>query len=173
MTDAPTTDGPGPGLLSALLRPLFVWARRKSRVGIGVVGALPTADAGNDSSAWANPRMLPIGMPTDANAARHADLLVIVGRLSHKLAPFLVRTHASMAQPAQVLVVNLEPTGVRVPRTYASLEDVTLILPVDVVIESAHPRQDVIERALRALDKRALGVSPAANGSDPGTGAAR
>jgi hypothetical protein len=152
----PSTDAASHSVLGGLLRPLFLWARQKSRVGLGVVGALPTAASGNDSSAWSQPRLLPIGLPTDANNARQADLLVIVGRLSHKLAPFLVRTHAAMARPAQVLVVNLEPGGARIPRTYASLDDVTLILPVDVLIESAHPRQDVIERALRALDARAL-----------------
>ena len=146
------------GILGGVLR----WARSKSRVGLGVVGALP----GSDAAAWANPRLLPIGMPTDANAPRHADLLVVVGRISHKLAPFLVRTHAAMAQPAQVLVIELENPSAGLPRTYATLEDVTQILPVDVVIRSTQPHQELIERALAALDARAAApaILPGAGG---------
>lgn len=143
------------GVIEGLLAQLLLWAQRKSRVGLGVVGALPGADA----ATWANSRLLPIGMPTDANAPRQADLLVVVGRISHKLAPFLVRTHAAMARPAQVLVVDLEPRGIAFPRTYAALGDVTQILPVDVVIKSPHPRQHEIERALAGLDARARGGS--------------
>jgi NADH-quinone oxidoreductase subunit B len=134
--------------IRALLAPLSRWARNKSRVGLAVVGALP----GPDAAAFSVPRVLPIGVPTDAPSARQADLLVVVGRVSHKLAPFLVRTHASMAQPSQVLVIDLEPRPALLPRTYASVERLDQILPVDVVLESAHPHQTVIARAIAALD---------------------
>jgi NADH-quinone oxidoreductase subunit B len=147
--------------LAALLGPLLRWARAKSRVGLAVVGALPGADA----AAFASPRTLPIGIPTDAPNARQADVLVVVGRISHKLAPFLVRTHASMSRPAQVLVVDLEPrTPDRpgAPRTYACVERVEQILPVDVVLRSPMPHQDAVARALAALDARARAAEGAA-----------
>ncbi|MCC7072222.1 MAG: hypothetical protein IT383_12920, partial [Deltaproteobacteria bacterium] len=109
--------------LAALLAPLARWARRRSRVGLAVVGALP----GLDTAPWADPRALPIGQPTDATAPRQADLLVVVGRISHKLSPFLVRTHAAMAQPSSVLVIDLEPART-VAALYPTVADVSQIL---------------------------------------------
>jgi NADH-quinone oxidoreductase subunit B len=139
-----------------ILGPLVRWARRKSRVGLAVVGALP----GRDAFAFAQPRLLPIGVPTDAPGPRQADLLVVVGRISHKLAPFLVRTHAAMARPTGVLVIEMEPVDGAVPRLYASVADVAAIIPVDVVVRGHPPTPAMLARALEALDVRQPGLSP-------------
>ena len=141
-------------LLAELLAPLVRWARRRSRVGIAVVGALP----GLDAAAWAEPRHLPIGQPTDALAPRHADLLVVVGRISHKLSPFLVRAHAAMAQPSAVMVVDLE-AGPAVAGLYPTVADVSQIIPVDVVVRSAAPSAAILARALAVLDDKLPGVA--------------
>jgi hypothetical protein len=143
--------------LRDLLGPVFAWARGQSRVGLAVVGALP----GPDAEAWAAPRLLPIGVPTDAQGPRQADLLVVVGRVSHKLAPFLVRTHAAMARPAAVLVVELDdrrPSAL--PRMYGSVADVAAIIPVDVVVRGVAPSPAAVRRALAALAARIGGAAP-------------
>lgn len=144
------------GLLGAVLGPLVRWARSRSRVGIAVVGALPSR-AAND---WATHRALPIGVPTDAADPRQADLLVVVGRISHKLAPFIVRTHASMARPTAVLLIELEPVEVVLPRLYATVADVSGIIPVDVVVRGLPPTPAALARALAALDAQLPGVAP-------------
>ena len=141
-------------VLTSLLAPLARWARRRSRVGIAVVGALP----GLDAAAWADPRHLPIGQPTDAPAPRQADLLVVVGRISHKLSPFLVRTHAAMAQPSAVMVIDLEPTPA-LPMLYPTIGNVAHLIPVDVVVRSAAPSAATMARALAVLDDRLPGVA--------------
>ncbi len=150
-------------ILSSILGPLIRWARTRSRIGIAVVGALPSRDA----DAWASHRALPIGVPTDATDPRHADLLVVVGRISHKLAPFLVRTHAAMARPTSVLLVELEPlvlpgdTAPRgMPRLYPTVADVAGIIPVDVIVRGLPPSPPAMQRALLALDERTPGVAP-------------
>lgn len=140
--------------LAGLLAPLARWARRRSRVGIAVVGALPGLDAAD----WSDPRLLPLGLPTDALAPRQADLLVVVGRISHKLSPFLVRTHAAMAQPAAVMVVDLEPAATPAG-LYPSVADVAQIIPVDVVLKGQRPSAALLARALAALDDRLPGVA--------------
>lgn len=139
--------------LGRLLAPLARWARQRSRVGIAVVGALP----GLDAAPWAEPRHLPIGQPTDALAPRQADLLVVVGRVSHKLSPFLVRTHAAMAQPSSVLVIELEARSAA--PLYPSVADVAQIIPVDVVVRSPAPSAAALARALAALDEKMPGVA--------------
>jgi hypothetical protein len=156
LTQIERTDHVRP--MGGWLAPLFAWAFRKSRVGLAVVGALP----GTDQARWAQPRLLPIGIPTDATQPRQADLLVIVGLMSQKLAPFLVRTHAAMARPAQVLVVELEPGGPL--RTYATLNNISSILPVDVVLRDAQPRQELVTRAMQALDTSWATRQAGANG---------
>ena len=153
------SGGRSRGLLGALLGPLMRWARSRSRVGIAVVGALPSRDA----DAWAAHRALPLGIPTDAAGPRQADLLVVVGRISHKLAPFIVRTHASMARPTSVLLIELEraPTAaLLLPRLYATVADVTSIIPVDVVVRGVPPSPAALARALAALDAQLPGVAP-------------
>lgn len=144
------------GIIGALLGPLVRWARSRSRVGIAVVGALPSREA----DAWATHRALPIGAPTDAADPRQADLLVVVGRISHKLAPFIVRTHASMARPTSVLLIELEPAELVLPRLYATVADVTGIIPVDVVVRGLPPSPPAMARALAALDAQMPGVAP-------------
>lgn len=148
-------------VLGSILGPIVRWARARSRVGIAVVGALPSRDA----DAWASHRALPIGVPTDATDPRHADLLVVVGRISHKLAPFIVRTHAAMARPTVVLLVELEPLIVeggphRVQRLYPTVADVAGIIPVDVIVRGLPPSPPAMQRALLALDERTPGVAP-------------
>lgn len=140
--------------LAGLLAPLARWARRRSRVGIAVVGALP----GLDAAPWAEPRHLPIGQPTDALAPRHADLLVVVGRISHKLSPFLVRTHAAMARPSDVMVIDLEPVD-GPAGLYPTVADVADIIPVDVVVRSPAPSAAALARALAVLDEKLPGVA--------------
>lgn len=157
-------------VLGSILGPLVRWARMRSRVGIAVVGAVPSRDA----DAWASHRALPIGVPTDATDPRHADLLVVVGRISNKLAPFIVRTHAAMARPTSVLLVELEPLAGApggssgtfdaalhgVPRLYPTVADVAGIIPVDVIVRGLPPSPPAMQRALRALDERTPGVAP-------------
>lgn len=147
-------------ILASVLGPLVRWARSRSRVGIAVVGALPSRNA----DAWASHRALPIGVPTDAADPRQADLLVVVGRVSHKLAPFLVRTHAAMARPTAVLLVELEhpaaPSHSAVPRLYPTVADVSGIIPVDVIVRGLPPSPPAMQRALAALDDRMPGVAP-------------
>jgi NADH-quinone oxidoreductase subunit B len=153
----PAPAGGGRGIvLERLLGPVVRWARAKSRVGLAIVGALP----GRDAEGWAAPRALPLGVPTDAPDPRQADLLVVVGRVSHKLAPFLVRTHAAMARPTSVLVVELEPDSPSVPRLYPTVSDVASIIPVDVVVRGLPPPPEAIARAIAALDARLPGVAP-------------
>jgi NADH-quinone oxidoreductase subunit B len=147
-------------LLDHLLGPVVRWARSRSRVGLAIIGSLP----GRDAEAWAAPRLLPLGVPTDAPDPRQADLLVVVGRVSHKLAPFVVRTHAAMARPTSVLAVELEPAtardGVVVPRVYPTVSNIVEIVPVDVVLRGLPPSRVAMDRALAALDERLPGVAP-------------
>lgn len=141
--------------LRRLLGPVVRWARARSRVGLAVVGAVP----GRHAESWAVPWSLPLGIPTDAADPRQADLLIVVGRISHKLAPFLVRAHAAMARPTSVMVIELEAEPRGFPLLYATVADVAQIIPVDVIVRGLPPAPESIARALRALDERLPGAA--------------
>ena len=144
---------PSRGLLASLLSPVMRWARTKSRVALPFIGAIPDSAA----RAFADARTLPIGVPADAPSPQHADLLVVVGRVSHKVAPVLQRVYAELARPCQVLHIDLHVASSStddMPLTYASVLDLAEVLPVDVVVRGAPPRSETLVRALAALDAR-------------------
>jgi len=142
--------------LRALLAPVLAWARRESLVALPVIGALP----GPAMRAWSEEGTLPLDIPTDAPTPRHADALVVVGRVSHKAAPVLLRLHAEMARPCVVLAIDAEPGFARVPLAYGCVPRVEEILPVDVVVRGAPPRPETLARGLAALAAIRAGRAP-------------
>ena len=143
-------------LASRILAPLLRWARRESIVALPVIGSLPGA-AMRD---WSEEPTLPIDLPTDAASPRHADLLIVVGRISQKAAPVLMRLHAELARPCAVLVVDAERGFRPVPAVYASVASLEEILPVDVVLRGAPPSPAAVARALDAIRRARAGLRP-------------
>jgi NADH:ubiquinone oxidoreductase subunit B-like Fe-S oxidoreductase len=128
-----------------MIEPLFAWARSRSLVPLPFIGAVPTRAA----SSWMSMGAVnALGAFAGAGLPRQADLLIVVGDVSHKAAPLLQRMHLRMADPSYVL--HLKPdraTGL----TYAFVEDLGQILPVDVVITGDPPSGDAVQQGLDAL----------------------
>lgn len=138
------------GLARRVLAPVLRWARTHGRSGLAIIGALP----GDGAEAWTTAAALPLALPIDAADPRQADVLVVVGRISHKLAPFLVRTHAAMARPASVLAVEFEAPDAPMHALYASVPRLADILPVDVIVRGRPPTPALLAHALAALERR-------------------
>lgn len=80
---------------------------------------------------------------------RQADVLVILGDISQKLAPMLMRTHAKMAQPSWVLQIRSgEPI-----RSYATLREPELLVPIDVILEGNPPSEKCLDEAMLTLKR--------------------
>jgi hypothetical protein len=129
--------------------PLWVrlgqWARLRSRSALVVVGALDGDAARAFARRLVAGDVLPI--PIDAHDARSADVLVVLGRIGHKLAPALRATRRQIAPGGVVLAFDTaEPLHAIAQRT----DDV---IDVDVVVRGIPPGDAVVARALAALDR--------------------
>lgn len=128
-----------------MLDGIFSWALARSLVPMPFIGTLPT----RASAPWLAPGALAsLGAIQGAGQPRQADLLVVVGQVSQKSAPVLQRLHARMADPAFVLqVLPSAESG----RSYASVEELASIIPVDVVIRGDSPSSDEVKEGLERL----------------------
>lgn len=134
-----------------LLDPVFAWARASSLVALPFVGSLPS----RGFTSWLH-ASLPAELAglSRGGSPRQADLLVVVGQISQKLAPSLQRTYARMADPSYVLHLRAPRGAGPLPASYALVERLEEILPVDVVIEGNPPDRATLEQGLSLLSRR-------------------
>lgn len=132
------------------LERIFALARSRSLVPLPFVGAVGSRASAKWLSAGA---VSSLGDFVGAGP-RQADLLVVIGEISHKAAPTLQRLHARMADPSYVLWVRAHDGGRARALGYATAADVAKLLPVDVVIEGDPPSADGIEEGLELLRER-------------------
>lgn len=139
-------DGaPSTGLV-AFVKRLFALAHAGSLVAVPFYGALTDVEL----RGWLDPASVHrLGRAPAPPSARHADVLVIVGAITHKLAPVLQRAFADLAHPALVVHVT---TDAAEPRSYALVEDVSAVVPIDLVVRALPPTDAHLATCARALD---------------------
>lgn len=151
---APSGEAAAPAF--AGLGPWLAWAQGQSLSVLTLVGALSAETM--RSPTGMPPRPDDLGM-TPVRVPRHADLLVVIGWVSQKMLPHLLRTHAALARPSYVL--HLRGPG-REPPGYALVADLDLYLPVDVLVTGALDDDRALQEGLAALRDciRRRGESP-------------
>ena len=101
---------------------------------------------------------------------RQADVLFVVGTISHKMAPVLKRIHDQMAEPKWVVAFGVCTCTGGFYDNYATVMGIDTIMPVDVYIPGCPPRPEMVLDGLMkelGLDGSSLGalVEGAATGS--------
>ncbi|MBM4282538.1 MAG: hypothetical protein FJ137_17900 [Deltaproteobacteria bacterium] len=142
------------------------WAQLRGRSALVVVGALDGGTARAFAARVVAGDVLP--MPVDATDAGRADVLVIIGRVSPRLAPVLVATRQRLAAGAVVLAFDTDDdAGPAVPAD--------AVIDVDVVVRGAPPGDAALTAALDALrvaftraDAAGPQAPPATVPDDPG-----
>ena len=132
------------------LAKLFGWARSNSLVALPFVGSVRNL-ALAEFTDWA--RVTSLGSAPGSGAPTHADLLVVVGDISQKLAPILQRTWARMAQPS--FAVHVSGHSVETPGAdgYATVHDLSQVIPLDVVIDGCPPDPATLAAGIDALGR--------------------
>jgi NADH-quinone oxidoreductase subunit B len=85
---------------------------------------------------------------------RQADLLMVVGTVTHKQAPILLKVYEQMCEPKWVMAFGACATSGGFYQNYAALLGIDKVIPVDIYIPGCPPRPEmVIDGIMQLQDK--------------------
>jgi NADH-quinone oxidoreductase subunit B len=96
------------------------------------------------------------------SSPRQADLLIVSGRVAHKMAKPLRQIYDQMLEPKWVIAMGACASSGGMFGNYAILQGVDKIVPVDVHVPGCPPRPEaLLEGIVRLQEKVLAGVPPA------------
>jgi NADH-quinone oxidoreductase subunit B len=93
-----------------------------------------------------------VGMTTFS--PRQADMLFVVGTISHKEAPVLKTVYDQLCEPKWVIACGACAVSGGIYDNYAVLQGIDRVIPVDVYIPGCPPRPETILNALERLQDK-------------------
>ena len=94
------------------------------------------------------------GMEVFRASPRQADLMIVAGRVSQKMAPVLRQIYDQMAEPKWVLAMGVCASSGGMFNNYAIVQGVDHVVPVDMYLPGCPPRPEMlIDAILKLHDK--------------------
>src|SRR5881296_1340777 len=100
------------------------------------------------------------GMEAFRSSPRQADLLIVSGRVSHKMAAPLRQIYDQMLEPKWVIAMGACASSGGMFNNYAIVQGVDKVVPVDVFLPGCPPRPEGLLDAIIKLQKKIAGERP-------------
>jgi NADH-quinone oxidoreductase subunit B len=140
------------GVLLSTLDRAVGWARKQSMwpVTFGLaccaIEMMSTGAGEYDLSRW--------GMELFRASPRQADLMIVAGRLSQKMAPVLRRVYDQMVEPKWVISMGVCASYGGMFTNYSIVQGVDTIVPVDIYVPGCPPRPEMLMFGILKLHER-------------------
>ena len=143
------------GILFTTLEKLVAWGRSNSlwpaTFGLAccAIEMMASTDAQYDLARY--------GMEVFRASPRQADLMIVAGRVSQKMAPVLRQIYDQMPDPKWVLAMGVCASSGGMFNNYAIVQNVDSVVPVDVYVPGCPPRPEALIYAVMQLQKKVRG----------------
>ncbi|HLU33619.1 MAG TPA: NADH-quinone oxidoreductase subunit B family protein [Natronosporangium sp.] len=140
------------GILLTSVEKLVNWARRTSTW----PATFGLACCAIEMMATGAPRydLGRFGMEVFRASPRQADLMIVAGRVSQKMAPVLRQIYDQMTEPKWVLSMGVCATSGGMFNNYAIVQGVDHIVPVDMYLPGCPPRPEMLIDAILRLHEK-------------------
>ena len=98
---------------------------------------------------------------------RQADVLWVVGTITHKMSPILKNVYDQMAEPKWVIAFGACAASGGFYQNYSVLQGIDRLIPVDVYIAGCPPRPEAVIDALIELQNSIQNDGPRSDGISP------
>jgi len=109
------------------------------------------------SAQAANYDMSRFGMELMRASPRQSDLMIVAGRVTHKMAPVLRRLYDQMPDPKWVIAMGDCAACGGVFNNYAIVQGVDEIVPVDIYVAGCPPRPEALIHGIMQLQEKIKG----------------
>jgi NADH-quinone oxidoreductase subunit B len=106
------------------------------------------------STVMPNNDMSRFGMELMRASPRQADLMIVAGRVSRKMAPVLRRLYDQMPDPKWVIAMGDCASCGGVFNNYAIVQGVDEVVPVDVYVAGCPPRPEALMHGILTLHEK-------------------
>jgi len=140
------------GILLGTLEKAVNWSRKQSMwpatfgLACCAIEMMATGAANYDLSRW--------GMEVFRASPRQADLMIVAGRVSQKMAPVLRQIYDQMPEPKWVISMGVCASSGGMFTNYALVQGVDTIVPVDVYVPGCPPRPEMLMFGILKLQEK-------------------
>jgi NADH-quinone oxidoreductase subunit B len=140
------------GIMLAGLEKLVNWARKNSvwpaTFGLACC-AIEMMTVGGARYDYAR-----FGMERFSASPRQADLMIVAGRVTNKMAPVLRQIYDQMPEPKWVIAMGVCASSGGMFNNYAVVQGVDHVVPVDIYLPGCPPRPEMLLDAILKLHAR-------------------